>query len=322
MDELATRFLAAYAAGGEPDGGWKYGKALQQARLDYSPESLGRLDALLTQIRERAKPTRAELDTPQGRNFESLVVFYLVELARRISHARLHWLDFAAARHALPPGMPLVESASTRLVVDAPANAVLFKPLAWLEGRLLDDGKPVAPADYLAGMLAQLRQEGPADWSSAMFAVGTLGSWHMMTAAQGHGVWPSLITARAPSTLRHLERGDLQRAVEHCRRLLNRNPDHEAWQVSSYPGYAEHGAQRLDAVIVLAATHGDEPMLLAMAFPYRPAVEGRRFEILQPTLVESNLSVETVGKLVGALERGIRHLRWDAGGGWDELYRA
>jgi hypothetical protein len=143
----------------------------------------------------------------------------------------------------------------------------------------------------------------------------------MMTAAGGGGVWPSLITAKAPSTLRHLERGDLQRAVEHCRRLLDRNPDNEAWQVSSYPGFAEHGAERLDAVVVLAATYGDDPMRMAMVFPYRPATDDRRFTILQPTVVETNLSVETAGKLIGAFERGIRHLPWDVGGGWDELYQ-
>jgi hypothetical protein len=322
MDELATHFLEAYAAGGEPDGGWKYAKALQQARLDFTPESLARLDALLTQLRARTQPTRADLDTPQGRNFESLVVFYLVELARRISNALLKWDDLASARRILPPGTSLEDSPRTRLVVDAPANGLLFKPLAWLEGRLLDDGEPVTPGDYLAGVLAQLKQDGPAVWSSAMFAVGSVGSWHMMMAADGRGIWPTLITSKAPSTLRHMERGDLQGAVQHCHYVLNQNPEGVAWQVSGYPGYADYNGERVDAVIMLAATYGDDPLRLAVAFPFRPAAEGRRLAILQPTVVEASHSVEAVGRLTGALERGIRGVQWAVAGSWNELYQA
>ena len=322
MDELATQFLDTYAAGGEPGEGWKFGKALQQARLDFTPDSLPRLDALLTQIRERARPTREMLDAPQGRNFESLVVFYVIELARRISKAQLQWHDLASARRSLPPGMAQEDSPRTRLVVDAPAQGLLFKPLAWLEDRLLGGGEPVAAADYLGGVLAQLKREGPAIWWTAMFAVGRLGSWQMMMAADGRGIWPSFISAMAPATLQHMERGDLQRTVEHCTYLLNQNPDGAAWQVSSYPGYAEHAGERVDAVIVLAATYTDEPIRLVVAFPFRPAREGQRLTILQPALLEASLPVETVGKLGGALERGIRSFGWAVAGSWDELYQA
>ena len=320
MDELAKHFLDTYAAGGEPDGGWKYAKALQQARLDFTPESLARLELLLTQLRQRTTLTRELLDTPQGRNFESLVVFYLIELARRISDANLVWHDLASARTALPAGVPLEDSPRTRLVVDAPANAALFTPLAWLEARLLDDGEPVTTIDYVASVLAQLKIDGPAEWSAAMWAVGRLGSWHMMMCADGRGIWPTLITATAPTTLRRMERIDLQGAVNHCRYVLQHNPERVAWQVSGYPGFAEHDGERVDAVIVLGATYGEEPLQLAMAFPFRPAAEGRPLVILPPQLVEANRTVETVNRLHGALERGIRSLQWAVAGSWQELY--
>ena len=321
MDDLAKHFLDTYAAGGEPDGGWKYAKALRQARLDFTPESLARLELLLAQLRERAAPTRETFDTPQGRNFESLVVFYLIELARRISNATLVWHDLASARKALPPGVPLDDSPRTRLVVNAPANAALFTPLAWLEARLLDDGEPVTPGDFLASVLAQLKIDGPAAWSAAMYAAGGLGSWHMMMCADGRGIWPTLMTATAPTTLRHMERIDLQGAVNHCRYVLQHNPERVAWQVSGYPGFAEHDGQRVDALIVLAATYGEEPLQLAMAFPFRPAAEGRRLVILPPQLVEANRTVEAVNRLHGALERGIRSIQWAVAGSWQELYQ-
>ena len=37
-----------------------------------------------------------------------------------------------------------------------------------------------------SGTIDAFKRDGPAVWSSAMYAVGRLGSWHMMMAADGH----------------------------------------------------------------------------------------------------------------------------------------
>jgi len=322
MNELASTFLETYAAGAEPEGGWTYGKALQQAKLDYTPDSLKRLDALLLQIRERAKPTRAQLETVPGRNFESLIAFYMMEFARRVSHAQLRWHDLDSARRALPPGLVLDDTPGNRMVVDAPANAAVFRPLEWLEGRLFGEGDTMAPADYVASVLAQLGRDGPPIWFTTMYALGRLGSWNMMMLADGRGAWPALITGRAPERLHTLERVELTRVVSHGFHLLEDNPENEAWQVFSYPGYAEHAGEKVDAVIVMGASYGTQPLRLAVAFPFRPAREGRPLVILQPSLVETNLPIEAFGKLSGALERGIRSFAWAVAGSWDEYYRA
>ena len=306
MNELAQTFLDSYAAGAEPEGGWLYGKALQQARLDFTPDSLKRLDALLSQIRERAKPGRAELDTVAGRNFEALVVFYVMEFVRRMTHAMLAWHDRDSALAALPPGTPLEDTPATRLVVDAPALGALFKPLAWLEAQLLAGAAPVRAGDFIASVVAQLERDGPARWWTAMYNVGRLGSWHMMQAADGRGMWPSLVTGAAPAKLQEMERGDLRRAVQYGDHLLSNNPDDVPWQVFSYAGYAERQGQRVDALVVLAATYGDKPLRMRVAFPFRPARDAQRLVIWQPMLVDGNLTVETSGKLGAAMERGIR----------------
>ena len=321
MNDTAVKFLEIYAAGGEADGGWMYGKALQQARLDFTPDSLRRLDALLQQIRERAKPTRVQLDSRQGRNFESLIVFYVIEFARRMAHAHFQWHDRASALAALPRGTSLEDSPASRLVVDAQAQSVVFKPLAWLEGQVLPGGQAVKAGDYIANVLAQLEREGPSSWWTAMNALGRLGSWQMMMAADGRGVWPTLVTGAAPATLRPMERGDLGQAVQHGDHLLADNPENVPWQVFSYPGFAERRGARVDAVILLAATYNDQPMRLKVAFPFRPARDGERLVIWQPALVEGNLTVETSAKLGGAMERGIRGVNWIFGVRWDDLYQ-
>jgi len=321
MNDLVQQFLDTYAAGTEPEGGWIYGKALQQAKLDFTPDSLKRLDALLAQIRERAKPSRADLDTVPGRNFESLVVFYVIEFARRMSHTTLAWHDQASARAALPPGTPLEDTPATRLVVDAPAHGALFKPLAWLEAQVLPGGEQVRAGDYVASIVGQLERDGPSLWWTAMYNVGRLGSWHMMVAADGRGIWPTLVTAASPTTLQEMARGDLRLAVQNGDFLLSNNPENLPWQVFSYPGFAERKGERVDALVVLAATYGDKAMRMRIAFPFKPARDGARLVIWQPMLVDGNLTVETSGRLGAAMERGIRSVKWSFDTTWDALYQ-
>ena len=321
MNDIATNFLQTYAAGGEPDEGWMYAKALQQADLDYSLESLQRLDTLLAQIRERTKPTREALDSPRGRNFASLVVFYVVEIVRRRTGADIAWHDRASALRVLPPGTPLPDTSATRLVANALDQGALFHPLGWLEAQVLPVGKRVGVADYVASLVTQLERDGPAEWWNAARGVGRIASWQMMLAAAGRPVWPTKVTQADPTTLLALQAESIPKSVEYGYGELATNPERALWRVFSYAGYTEQAGERLDAVIVLAASYGARAMRMEVAFPFRPAREGQRLAILRPALREANLTVETVGKLNGALERGIRDVPWDIGTSWDELYR-
>ena len=102
MNDVARLFLETYARGGEVDGGWKFGRALQQAQLDYSEDSLQRIDLLLKAIRERAKPQYEEfLADPQGRNFISVLAFYLMAVLSRRTGAEIEWHDARSARKAV-----------------------------------------------------------------------------------------------------------------------------------------------------------------------------------------------------------------------------
>jgi len=79
--------------------------------------------------------------------------------------------------------------------------------------------------------------------------------------------------------------------------------------------------QRLDAVLVILHTYGTSPLKLKLAFPYRPAKNGREFEILQPALREANVANDRIAMLGGAMERGIQSIKWAFGKTWDQLRR-
>ncbi len=325
MNELATHFLQVYSEGGEADKGWMYGKALRQARLDHSPASLGRLDALLKQIRERAKPSRAELDSPQGRNFEALVAFYLIEMARRRTHAEIVWMARDVAMVSMPAAAQVPDTPSASLLACAPDHDAVCQPLAWVEAQVLPDGRPLAAADYIDALVARLGQDGPTEWWRTVHAVGHIASYQMHELAHGRPALPAMVRAQAPATVEVLGSGsnaleEVQRAAAQGVQLLESNPAGATWQVFSYNGFAELAGARVDAVVVFAASYGPRPMRMAVSFPYRPASEGRRLAILRPAVREADVPVEALRKFNGPLERGIRGFTWTSGSHWDELY--
>ena len=327
MNDLATHFLQVYAEGGEADKGWLYGKALRQARLDYSPGSLARLDALLAQIRVRARPTREQLDSPQGRNFEAVLAFYLIEMARRRTYAEIVWMTRDAAMQAFPAAAQVPDTPTASLLACAPDHQSVCQPLAWVEAQVVPEGKPLAATEFIDALVARLGQDGPTEWWRMAHAVGTIASSQMHELANGRPALPAMMTEKSPSKVEILGSGrntidEVQRAAAEGVESLEKNPAGATWQVFSYNGFADYEGARIDAVIVFAASHGARPMRMVVAFPYRPAADGRRLAILRPAVREADVPVDTLRRLNAPLERGIHGFAWTSGPGWDALYTA
>ncbi|KQV44761.1 hypothetical protein ASD07_19605 [Duganella sp. Root336D2] len=302
-----------------------FGKALQQAQLDYSDKSLWRLDQLLTQIQERAKPSREKVqDTLEGRNFCSLIAYYLIELVSRRTGASFDWHDRASALDALPIGSQLPDDGFARLVSMAPDQGAAFLPLGWLEARLLGDGPQLSADDYVNSLVAQVERNGPVVWWTGMHALGRMASWQMMMAADGGMVWPVRLTSKAPNSWisSAFSGRDVGEVLESGGRILEENPEGTAWQVFSYDGVADLKSGPSDAIMVLLYTYGPSPMKLKIAFPYRPAKAGGPFAILDPRLLGANLEDAQIERLNGALEQGIQSIKWPFGTSWDQLRAA
>jgi len=324
LDATAVEFLQAYAAGGEPAGGWMYAKALQQSRLDFTAESLARLDHLLAQVRERAKPSRADLDTLAGQNFTALIAFYVGELARRRTGADLRWHDRASALKALPAGIAVPDGPGARLLLNALDQGALFRPLSWVENQVLPGGQPLGAAAFIATLVEAIESDGPVVWWDAAQALGRMASWQMMMAADGGAVPPMLLSAKAPTTwvmlmTGHLPGEDVDEALRRGARTFDENPEGAAWQVFSYDGVLTQDGEQLDAVMVIARAYGERPLMMKVAFPYRPPHDGRRFAILQPALREANVGNDKIVRLQGAIDRGIEGIKWAFGTTWNEL---
>jgi hypothetical protein len=72
LNELAAQYLGVFRNNGEFEGGLSYSAGLKAARLDFSMESLDRVDTLLDQIRTRFIPLSAiqepRVDEPTGKS--------------------------------------------------------------------------------------------------------------------------------------------------------------------------------------------------------------------------------------------------------------
>ena len=326
MDAVARSFLEAYARGSEVEGGWKFAKALQQAQLDFSAASLERLDQLLAAIRGRARPAPEEMQqSAPGRNFCSLIAYYVMEIARRHTGAEIQWHDRASALGALPPGARLPDAPFARIVALCPDQGAAFMPLGWVEAQVLGDGQQASTREYITSLTQQIERDGPAIWWTGMNAVGRIASWQMMMAADGGAVLPTMLDSTAPTTWNVLMTGlaatDVNEVLSDGGRRLDGNPAGAIWQVLAYDGFTQMDGQRLDAVLVILHTYGTSPLKLKLAFPYRPAKNGREFEILQPALREANVANDRIAMLGGAMERGIQSIKWAFGKTWDQLRR-
>jgi hypothetical protein len=324
MNDVAQHFLETYVRGAEVDGGWLYAQALRQTQLDYSDASLGRLDHLLTSIRQRAKPSQQVLqETVSGRNFCSLISYYLIELVRRRTGARIDWHDRASAQRALPHGVQLPDAPFARLIALADDHGAALMPLGWVEAQVLGEGRQATAGECIASLIAQLERNGPVVWWTGMHALGRLASWQMMMAADGGAIRPMSLSSKAPTTWiisgDALLGEDVNEVLKRAAQILEENPAAAAWQVLSYDGFVDLQSGRSDAVIVILHTYGKSPLKLKIAFPYRPAKEGRPFAILDPTLRYANVENDMVSMLGGAMQRGIQSIKWAFGTTWDQL---
>jgi len=92
MHQKAQDFLAALDAGLDLTGGLAFRRALQQSRLDYSMESLDRVEKLLNQIRSKYSPQRESWNTQAGAdNFCLMLAFYLGEMISRQANQPIKW---------------------------------------------------------------------------------------------------------------------------------------------------------------------------------------------------------------------------------------
>jgi hypothetical protein len=140
MNDRALYYLDALARNSEVPGGLSFRKALAQSNLDYSAESLDRVDHLLDQIRIRFQPKYGEFFEPQpNQNCLFLLCFYVGTVISKCGKRQVQWLDYDGMLKAIPDNGAMFPRSFETAITCIVHGKGFFVPLSSICSRLFDD---------------------------------------------------------------------------------------------------------------------------------------------------------------------------------------
>ena len=143
LNHIADRYLHAFAQQEEFDGGLSFRNALLQSKLDYSVESLKRVDHLLNQMRTRLHPNPDEFFDPQpNQNFLYLLAFYVGAVVSRTAGSSITWLGYDEMLQRIPdnePYFPRCFATSITCVLSGGTKSGFFVPLSSITEVLFEE---------------------------------------------------------------------------------------------------------------------------------------------------------------------------------------
>jgi hypothetical protein len=300
-------------------GGVAFEKALRQVNLDYTPDSLGRIDQLLIQIRRQKPSEYGEfLDREDGRNFLLVLGVYIGVVVQRYTRLPSHWAQhlelleqFAdnetqAIPHRLETSLTLVLGDGYYMPMVA-VVAVLFAPEStgsvltaaeqWLRRAigvpLLKPplSPPARPLDVPSQALPlALYRGGECAGIAAGFAISTaiedastLTPMLADTSADGKTLFTSLMY------------DSMESANSEGMARIQADVPGTPQTVFVYDGYVNLPHYRTDALRInvrsYAAASADA-LRFHIALPYRPATNDQGFSLHLPRLMESSFECD------------------------------
>lgn len=328
IDDIAIQSLAAFAEGGSLQGGVGFEAELRKAQLDFSLESIVRLDRLLDAIRTQLKPRFDQfLESDANQNFLNLLAFYICTVAGRWSGVPLRWRSYdemvpIMRRH----GRDFPQSHSTFICCEAGAGQYLF-PLSPIGALLFETRPDQTLREYVeqvrrtavsepvlirrpAGRAAVVR-EGTAHEAAAQ--LGFLAAWALQVVAGGDPLMPILM---AGNTLRQMMDEKAEAGIAAARAAMHNNTERAASQVLVYDGYSTTKGVRCDAMVLEARAYKPHFRFLVSA-AYFPAASGKPFTVSAPRVLECTAPAGEQAALFESFYAGVERCK---GGG--ELWLA
>lgn len=147
INDLAAKYLETFERKEEFPDGLSFRKALTQSNLDYSRESLSRIDYLLDQIRTRLKPEySAFIQDYANQTFLYLLAFYAGTVTAKQSGNRIDWYNYNEMLTVLPDNKAMVPECFASSITCIIDKKGFYIPLSAIQERLFEEppGKSVA----------------------------------------------------------------------------------------------------------------------------------------------------------------------------------
>jgi hypothetical protein len=303
ITHVADNYLAVFQNGGEFQGGLAFQKALSQANLDFSPESLGRIDLLLTQIRERVKPEfDAFLDKVENQNFLHLLAFYAGEVVARKTGLKKHWLDHPELLEVVQDKAAEYPYCFATSITCYFENGAFFLPFSAIQERLFEPNSTRSLKEAAARYMQPQGEPPKLERSSAIPSMvpgpvaaevkmlanfsGMAAAFAVFQIAEGGAYIPTL-SHDTPGGIEMtaLMREDLNEAIDEGQQRLAANPEGVARAALVYDGFINLPGRRTDALVLEARSYGVHGFAFSVALPYRHAREQGGFAIYTARLL-------------------------------------
>ncbi|HLA34882.1 MAG TPA: hypothetical protein VJ001_08460 [Rhodocyclaceae bacterium] len=316
ITRLAEAYLHAYHAGEDPPNGLAFRKALEQAQLDYSPDSLARIDRLLRQMHEKLNPQfDVFIDKQANRNFLYLLCFYIGKVVGRYTLSRVEWYYHEELSGVLPSaemeGIPDCFGTSIACIFarDGQLGGYFF-PLSAMQDILfagdasrsvLDSadkfmrravGVPVLRYSPAGATATSFGTDVPGSIAEGLHRLGMLAggqaTWAFRTALESGLQLEPQFADETPDGQRRIVSMTYGDAIETGRLRLQQPEPDIVGGVLAYDGNINLPKFRTDALIIEAQWHAPAVRVI-LAVPYRSANCPTGFALHNPRVLECSL---------------------------------
>ncbi|MDE2420660.1 MAG: hypothetical protein KGO49_05705 [Gammaproteobacteria bacterium] len=321
--QQVERYLHAFDTNGAMPS-MAYYAEIKALNLNYSVESLERLDQFLVELRDRIKPSYADLvENPQ---LQQLVIFlgmYLATTIARVTQQSIKWYDYEGAKARLnDPDYP--ETLGT-LMTCMLGKGYHHLPIELICAILYESNStescierlnyyrqhadiliPIPRSSLHSAVNAQNEEEQA--WFNAMSAAGIAATRAIFMNDRSSSLQPTL-TVYDPedNTMRFVVMMDMSsdNAVEE----MKYNPRNVPFKVLAYDSYANLPTGRMDAVTLQAQCYGNFAATWIIVIPYRPASHPDGYAFYTPLLVSSSVDTEYNPMLMHAFYSGVDSMK-------------
>lgn len=298
---MAAQYLQSFAAGGEVPGGLAFREELEQVKLDFTPDSLQRIDILLRRIRKQLHPTYSEfIDKQENQNFLYLLCFYVGAVVYRYTGEEFAWYSYEELKQVAPPDFlaeyPECFGSSMMCMLKESGS---FVPLSSILDLLFDDDKDRSVLASAEKFMQRLPDAGPLERPALPLALPDDKITRAMRAAGHCAGWAAgfaikIICENAPLRkilLQQLRNGQrlgislMDSSLEEAFDRLGSNDEDAAVSVLAYQGAVGLSTRRSEAIVLEVRSAAMASLLLTIALPFRPASGDAGFAVSSPRVL-------------------------------------
>jgi hypothetical protein len=318
-NERSGVYLKSFFERGTLPGALAFGEVLQGMGLDYSLDSLDRIDGLLRQIHIQQNPNYINYVNQSGTsNFLLLIGYYLGATIARLSGSPTKWLSYDDVKKSIKDVDFAFESDHVCAVggklffVLGAVTEVLFKDKPELSCRTYVEkilrSNPARLIDLRRSRTSAAAATGldPA-WRAAIQQAGFLAAHGMFMVEEGSMMQPTVLQQSGGKGTFLTLAGDQvdDAAIDRGIDLLERNPSQLPFQNFIYDGYANLPSGRIDALTIHLRCYGKNPLRAVITLPYRHAQNPKGFAVHLPKLIESSAQGDFASVCCDAFYAGV-----------------